>query len=323
MVRGEIKYFFLMQGADERSSRIDKLKSIPPGHLLLMARGWLFGHNNNKSVAHVTNVLEAAARGSEESDWLLDKLRSKGEIPKFHANWHENWSWLAEIMSTEDSPRAKYYRGVSLWMIGYSGYDWMEPMRQSAEAGFAPAMSWLGDKDDDNKWLCKAVELKDPDGLYQLAYDGDKREFELLCEAAARGNTDSMYLLARNFPDRLSPVEAATFEARRILYDGFGHDKASLKDLDVVYVTGRELEGYERFWDKRNYLDNSYLHCIDVYLTVMHRARQAALQTVTGLRRFVGRDVARLIGKMVYNTRQSDSYVWWWHTSTAKKRKTF
>ena len=66
---------------DVRRSRRDRLASIPPDHLLLMARAWVFGGENdnwNTSVAHVTKVLEsAAARGCEESGWLLDKLRSK------------------------------------------------------------------------------------------------------------------------------------------------------------------------------------------------------------------------------------------------------
>ena len=63
---------------DVRRSRRDRLASIPPDHLLLMARVWLFGglNNHNTSAAHVTKVLEsAAARDSEESGWLLDKLR--------------------------------------------------------------------------------------------------------------------------------------------------------------------------------------------------------------------------------------------------------
>ena len=63
---------------DVRRSRRDRLPSIPPDHLLLMARAWVFGGICNTSVAHGTKVLEsAAARGSEESGWLLDKLRSK------------------------------------------------------------------------------------------------------------------------------------------------------------------------------------------------------------------------------------------------------
>ena len=62
---------------DVRRSRRDRLASIPPDHLLLMARAWVFDGCYHTSVAHVTKVLEsAAARGSEESGWLLDKLRS-------------------------------------------------------------------------------------------------------------------------------------------------------------------------------------------------------------------------------------------------------
>lgn len=46
--------------------------------------------------------------------------------------------------------------------------------------------------------------------------------------------------------------------------------------------------------------------CIDT----IHRARRAALQTTFGLGRILGRDVARMIGKMVYETR-NDSVAWW------------
>ena len=46
---------------------------------MLFRSEWVFGgiiNNMNKSVVHVTKVLEsAAARSSEESGWLLDKLR--------------------------------------------------------------------------------------------------------------------------------------------------------------------------------------------------------------------------------------------------------
>ena len=101
---------------DVRRSRRDRLASIPPDHLLLMAREWVIGFNNqNTSAAHVTKVLEsAAARGSEESGWLQDKLRSKGDIPEFGDDLTAKRRWVAEIMATEDSPRGQYYRGVAL-----------------------------------------------------------------------------------------------------------------------------------------------------------------------------------------------------------------
>ena len=63
---------------DVRRSRRDRLASIPPDHLLLMARDRMFdgSYNRNTFVAHVTKVLErAAARGSDAS-WLLEKLLS-------------------------------------------------------------------------------------------------------------------------------------------------------------------------------------------------------------------------------------------------------
>ena len=121
---------------DVRRSRRDRLASIPPDHLLLMAREWVLGGNNsNESVAHVTKVLEsAAARGSEESGWLLDKLRSKGDIPEFGDNWNAKWKWVADIMATEDSPRAQYYQGRARCRLGARDGG-LKLLRQSAKAG--------------------------------------------------------------------------------------------------------------------------------------------------------------------------------------------
>ena len=100
---------------DVRRSRRDRLASIPPDHLLLMARAWVVGGNYNTSVGHVTKVLEsAAARGSEESGWLLDKLRSNGAIPEFGIDWEARLRWMAEIMATEDTSQAQYYLGRAL-----------------------------------------------------------------------------------------------------------------------------------------------------------------------------------------------------------------
>jgi hypothetical protein len=312
-----------------RGSRIDKLRSIPPDHLLLMAREWVFGDdNNNTSTAHVTKVLEAA-RGSEESGWLLDKLRSKGDIPEFGDDWKAKWRWVAEIMATEDSPRANYYRGASLRGLDDSGTG-MKLLRQSAEAGFAPAMVWLGielENEEGMAWIQRAAALNDPEALREMSFRfTDRKRFELLSDAASRGHADSIYRLANWVSDRSSPVEAATFGARYILYTcDLTHEIRSVvesSDLAVVYAAGRELEGYEQFWDTDSHPHDVYLHCIDAYLTIMHSARQAALQTIAGLKQYLGRDVARLIGKMVYDTRQSDASEWWWWPNGRKEKKT-
>jgi TPR repeat protein len=197
---------------------LDRLASIPPDHLLLIARAWIFcdGFNQNKSATHVTKVLEAAASkggDNDESGWLLDKLRP---VPEFGKDWEAKRRWIAEIMAAEASPWAQYYRGRSLW--GLDNRDCgLKLLRQSAEAGYAPAMSYLGialgrSSEDWLTWLRKAAELKDPDGLCQSASRvKEEREFELLLEAAARGRALSMLRLANIFSDRLSPVETATF----------------------------------------------------------------------------------------------------------------
>jgi hypothetical protein len=317
---------------DKRASRIDKLRSIPPDHLLLIAREWVVsrGYNNyNTSVAHVTKVLEsAAARGSEESGWLLDKLRSKGAIPEF-GTWQVNRRWLAEVMASDESPRAQYYRGLALWWLGDKDAG-LKLLRQSAEAGFAPAMSWLGvalaEGEEKMAWLRKAAKLNDPDGLFWLSNRVEEERFELLCKAAAQGHTQSIGCLVSEFSDRLSPVEVAAFGTRFVLYSGWtayvepiiraaaqqmDNKQACANDLAVLCAAGRELEGYDQLWDADKHPHDSYLQCIDVHLTVTHRARRAALQAVTGLRQYLGRDVARLIGKMVYDTRQTEAHTWW------------
>ena len=331
---------------DVRRSRRGRLASIPPDHLLLMAREWvLSGFNRNTSVAHVTRALEsAAARGSEESGWLLDKLRSKGDIPEFGKYQLPKLRWFAEIMATEDSPRAQFYRGRALRWLG-DGDSGLKLLWQSAEAGFAPAMSELGvvvrDRADGIALIRKAAELNDPDGLFLLANRVKEGRFELLCEAASRGHADSTCRLAGDFSDRLSSVEVATFGARFVLYSG-NHvfvgpgiedmvqrsraGSLGANDVAVLYAAGRELEGYDQLWDAGRHPNEVLIRCVDIYLAVMHRARRAALQTVAGLREIgLPRDVAVLIGRIVYETR-TDAWAWWQEGARAeepatKKRK--
>ena len=83
--------------------------------------------------------------------------------------------------------------------------------------------------------------------------------------------------------------------------------------MAVVCAAGRELEGYDQFWDDGMHPHDSFITCLEVYLAVMHRARRAALQTVAGLKELgLPRDVAVLIGRAVYATR-TDACAWWKH----------
>ena len=176
-------------------------------------------------------------------------------------------------------------------------------------------------------WFRKAAELNDPDGLFRLADRVEGGRFELLCDAAARGHTLSMRRLATAFSDRLSPVEAAMFGARYVLYSGdqnlilpakdavqrLRNGQADANDVAMLCAAGRELEGYDQLWDADKHPHEAFMTCIDVYLAVALRARQAALQTVAGLRELgLPRDVAVLIGRAVYATR-TNAWSWWEH----------
>jgi hypothetical protein len=298
----------------------DRLSSIPPDHLLLLAREGMFGfYNENVSVDHITKMLERAATDGGESEWLLDKLRrSKDPIPEYgYNNCNAKMTWLANFMTTEDNPWGWYYRGRALWNIIHRSAASFELLKKSAEAGFAPAMSFLGSvtdgKEERTTWFRKAAELNDPDGLYESALcsrsGGGDRMFELLCKAVTLGHALSMWRLARDFSDRLSPVEVVSFRARYVLYSGV-KDVTGPTVLSMSYAAGRELDGYCQFWDNDCHPDISYLMCIKIYRAVTRRARRAALQTVAVLKKIrLPRDVAKLIGQAVYATR-TDACAW-------------
>jgi hypothetical protein len=269
------------------------LASIPPAHLLLIARGWLFGGtNNNKYVTHVTKILEsAAARGDKESDWLLDKLRSKGAIPEFGEEWIAKWRWVSEIMSTENSPWAQYYNGKAQLHLCYTKAG-IALLMQSAAAGYAPAMSQLGERleydgrGNGRTWIEKAAKLKDPEGLYQLSTLYEKKSFELLCVAAAQGHVYSMHALVAKFSDRFTPAEVAAIAARIVFYSGWNNyllattgdavqrlneKQADAADVTVLCTTGRMLENYDHLWDADLHPNAALMTCIRYNLTVIHK----------------------------------------------------
>ena len=93
----------------------------------------------------------------------------------------------------------------------------------------------------------------------------------------------------------------------------FGNRQADANDVAVLCAAGRELEGYDQLWDAGKQPNDLYLSCMELHFSVTHRARRAALQTVAGLREVgLPRDVAVLIGQMVYETR-TDAWSWWQH----------
>jgi TPR repeat protein len=120
---------------------------------------------NKLSAAHATKLLlSAASRGNEEADWLQSLTTSRAAVEPA-----ARLAWLAEIMSREGSSRAKYYQARAEGLRD-------DLLSQSAESGYAPAMSRLGmnlmddEREDEGfSWLRKAVEQQDADGCDFMA----------------------------------------------------------------------------------------------------------------------------------------------------------
>jgi hypothetical protein len=282
-------------------------------------------------VIKILNALASRTDGdavacAEEGQWLLTTLPLHKIAEMKNHSFNRVMSLLANSMAGKNSPRANYYRGRALLgMAEVSGDVAVDYLTRSAEAGFAPAMAMLGWCFNLTKWQQKSVQLNDPDGLYTKSRNDygaavcTAAGFEYCHAAAIQGHVRSLGQIVSiaEYRGRMSPIKVAKFSARFMLYTGdcnFGIFGTRPFSLDVLYVAGRELEGYEQLWDEKNCvrITQESKDAIQVYVRVTERARRAALQTVAALLRTkCGRDVARLIGQLVYGKREQNVEAWW------------
>lgn len=282
--------------------RGSKLGSMPLGQLVCMVRAWMAGDITGVDVKKITAA--AAAKGSDECAWLLKKMEPLNirELPTV--------GWMYRTMENEDCPWGWYYFGQASLIYYHDDGNGLYYLRKSAEAGFTPAMNalafWL-QNEESSQWIIKSAKLNDPQGLYRYSnYQAAKGAFDTLLRSANLGNIFAMGRLAsQKLAHLLSPIEIQTFFARQICCSGYNKFLIvnEQKHEEFKFVIGRELEGYEEFWEKGTHPIDFHKRCIKFYLDQIQRMRRAALQTVFGLRRILGRDVAVMIGKMVYESR--------------------
>lgn len=259
----------------------------------------------------------AARRGDEEATWLL-QMREKNSSSEF-----------------DESPRGRYYSGLSLGGRLMADEAFMQ-IQLAALHRFPRAMSAFGEQcilhgnvKDGLEFLADAVAVDDAEGVALWAVHapgiGESERRALRERAAAMGSLLGLSECVRWASSR---VERAILSARNVVMSGNtlweAHEVEAAvellseefpmdaQDARVLFLAGRELEGYEQLWreDAIEKPTRSQRACIGVYLTVTHRARQAALQAVVGLRAAgLHRDVALDIAKRVYATRE-DAYSW-------------
>jgi hypothetical protein len=275
-----------------------KGRRYPKGQLFIIAKNRLFSDLSD-SKEHVCRLLRTAVavEGCMESDWLLKKVCYLIPDDEYLYNdFCERRMFIQDLLSGEDEcVRSAYYFCLASLI---PDEKWFEILRIVSEQNiFAPAMSLYASKISNAKeklyWAQKAAELGDPDGLFMMAAE-DKF---LLTDAANKGSIQAMKAL-----------NTLKMRARADFYCGDTRESYQTNSYQEMFEVGRELVDFERVWLIRPHV--GVLKCIDFYTRVCKNSQSAALQTVYLMRPVLGRDVARVIAKMVYNTRNYDAECW-------------
>ena len=218
------------------------------------------------------------------------------------------WSWMVKIMANDDTPWAKYYVGSARYELNLD--DAQLSLKESAEAGFAPAMTlyaiiiYFELPGESDFWMQKAANLNEPRALCQLS--SISQDFRLLRRGAEQCHPNCIRMLLLCHERKLLITERVRYKAILALFqtEAYFDDEIDMRE-DLMFVAGRELFEYAFFWGTNDrHPHKSYMKCIDLYNKVTHRARRAALQTLVGLRRILGRDVSLIIAKIIYSQRE-------------------
>lgn len=156
-----------------------------------------------------------------------------------------------------------------------------------------------------------------------------EHQLALCCKAATQGCVSAMGDLDFFYPDKqLSLRNLIIFQARRSFLTARCDDTDTSQirpimlraasdwnkeDLTLIYLFGREIEGFEQIWEANALGDvGSLQNIVDIYLTIAHRARAAALHTFLVLHRHsFPRDLCVLFAQRVYDTREESAAEWY------------
>ena len=317
-------------GREVRAPRGSKLKGYSSNFLVHVVREWLFEplfSGSIQSPSFAAKLLASAARRkNDEGCWLQERFLAGG--PLVARKVEDMRGWLEKMFLPAEEQRGRFssfYAGKVLITFERGSELGWELMECSARAGYAPAICTMASRTMplSLEWLERAVEKNEGRAFVMMAQMDYSKRFELLHRAALCEDLIGMRSVSLEYGDRLAPEEASRFAARFVLFSASSnllipgyYVRASKEglienfNLDQPFAIGRELEGYEQFWDAGTCLAERDLLCIEVYLTTIHNARRAALQTVAVLmEKEFPRDVAKLVAKMVFATRH-ETKVW-------------
>ena len=260
-----------------RVSRIPKVDTIPTQKLVHLARDMVFGCFERRRFFY---FLESASkRGDVQAQWMLNNFK---DVPdSFNIEL-----WVVKRFDGVDDPYAKYFVAriqKSTHLHVESGCSWSAvhvPLLLRSNS-VEPEAIWRNCKDDDFISIYRASNMYYGNAIRDLLmYHSNKLKRLEYAKWIGRCFLYSLYM----------PFQIESDEERYIESD------------EERYIVGREIQGHEEINSSRLF-PVSFDSCIEYYLNCSHRARRSALFTTFALRKLLGRDVARMIGKFVYSTR--------------------
>ena len=292
--------------------------------------------------AIVLLMTAAAQLGHEEAQWLLSLFGENPLITQPVTTYGALYRWKIKLFVGDPSVRAMGY--VAFLMMNNP------PSKRSYAEGAAAfgnplaqfIMSELLIRDDNLEegmvYLEKAIQQNFPLAMHNkivLSSQGriPRSDNDLRLRAATLGHpvhARALFIVNLNGGSsyKKNIFEAAKCLAKTLIADSFqswddlgtflsnqlinvdhAHDKRS---VIVIFTLGREFDGYaELFQSVELPVDLVLMNKIlTIYRKVIARVRTAAMFTVHLFRRLLGRDVATLMAKAVYATK-NEPFTWY------------
>lgn len=302
-------------------------------YLFGIAQGkFLVGDNN---IATIIRLLEAASmNGHEEATWLLNKIKNS------LVNWSDfpglSEAWNIHLFEGDKSPRALGYLAAfhnSAEVIRL----YAEP---AAKAGDPLAQYIMGGFSTDTTSI-NYLKLSAAQGCHRAAMfllamrehlRGQKvpiEESKMVYLKAAEGGYDSaMAELASAYhesPSQENLMQEAKWMTRSVIcrnhkddrrlnyyldHNGFPTSSGIKRSLEMDFTIGRELEAHQFFEQYRFGTAQAIRRCCEVYRQISATDRRRALLSYWCLRSHVYRDVAVMIARLVYASRETDPCAW-------------
>lgn len=291
---------------------------------LYLGKDYLFGLAQYKFLTYqdhdaVVPLMTAAAQlGHEEAQWLLFLF---GENPPIRA-----MGYLAFLIKDNMAAQRSYAEGAAAFGNPLAQYIMSEFMMRDDNVD--EAMLYLEKSilqnfplamhkkillsvqgripRTDNDLRLRGAQLGHPvhaRALFIVNLNGGSSYKKNIFEAA---KWLAKTLIADSFQ---SWDDLVTFLSNQLINVDHAHDRRSVR---VIFTVGREFDGYAELFQLMPIPVDLVLmnKILVIYRRIMARIRTAAMFTVHLFRRVLGRDVATLISKAVYATR-NEPYAWY------------